>query len=130
VRDLFGDDGLRQIGPQRIATVEAHRLGRRGLVHRDEQAPLLFGELNELVEAEGLGLGLQLGDLRLRRRLRVLVQIGAGRFGGGSQGFELVPSRGRQFLGARRIAAQDAATLLADFWETVDAVLRERGVIP
>jgi hypothetical protein len=24
----------------------------------------------------------------------------------------------------------DAATLLADFWETVDAVLRERGVIP
>jgi hypothetical protein len=25
---------------------------------------------------------------------------------------------------------QDAATLLADFWETVDAVLRERGVIP
>jgi hypothetical protein len=25
---------------------------------------------------------------------------------------------------------QDAATLLADFWQTVDAVLRERGVIP
>jgi hypothetical protein len=25
---------------------------------------------------------------------------------------------------------QDAATLLAEFWETVDAVLRERGVIP
>jgi Family of unknown function (DUF6516) len=25
---------------------------------------------------------------------------------------------------------RDAATLLADFWETVDAVLRERGVIP
>ena len=25
---------------------------------------------------------------------------------------------------------QDAATLLADFWKTVDAVLRERGVIP
>ena len=24
----------------------------------------------------------------------------------------------------------DAATLLADFWVTVDAVLRERGVIP
>jgi hypothetical protein len=24
---------------------------------------------------------------------------------------------------------QDAATLLADFWQTVDAVLRERGVI-
>ena len=24
---------------------------------------------------------------------------------------------------------RDAATLLADFWETVDAVLRERGVI-
>jgi hypothetical protein len=25
---------------------------------------------------------------------------------------------------------QDAATLLGDFWVTVDAVLRERGVIP
>ncbi|MGO9022767.1 MAG: hypothetical protein ACLQIQ_00425 [Beijerinckiaceae bacterium] len=25
---------------------------------------------------------------------------------------------------------QDAATLLGDFWNTVDAVLRERGVIP
>ena len=25
---------------------------------------------------------------------------------------------------------QDAATLLADFWATVDAVLRERGLIP
>ena len=25
---------------------------------------------------------------------------------------------------------QDAATLLADFWTTVDTVLRERGVIP
>jgi hypothetical protein len=25
---------------------------------------------------------------------------------------------------------QDAATLLADFWETVDRVLREKGVIP
>jgi Family of unknown function (DUF6516) len=25
---------------------------------------------------------------------------------------------------------RDAATLLADFWETVDGVLRERGVIP
>ena len=25
---------------------------------------------------------------------------------------------------------RDAATLLADFWETVDAVLREREVIP
>jgi hypothetical protein len=25
---------------------------------------------------------------------------------------------------------RDAATLLADFWSTVDAVLRERGVIP
>ena len=25
---------------------------------------------------------------------------------------------------------QDAATLLGDFWETVDALLRERGVIP
>lgn len=25
---------------------------------------------------------------------------------------------------------QDASTLLVDFWETVDAVLRERGVVP
>lgn len=25
---------------------------------------------------------------------------------------------------------QDAATLLADFWETVDSLLREKGVIP
>ncbi len=25
---------------------------------------------------------------------------------------------------------QDAATLLGDFWNTVDTVLRERGVIP
>jgi hypothetical protein len=25
---------------------------------------------------------------------------------------------------------RDAATLLGDFWTTVDAVLRERGVIP
>jgi len=25
---------------------------------------------------------------------------------------------------------RDAATLLADFWEVVDAVLRERGMIP
>jgi hypothetical protein len=25
---------------------------------------------------------------------------------------------------------QDAATLLADFWKKVDAVLREKGVIP
>jgi Family of unknown function (DUF6516) len=29
----------------------------------------------------------------------------------------------------RPYAYQDAATLLADFWSTVDAVLRERGVI-
>jgi hypothetical protein len=25
---------------------------------------------------------------------------------------------------------QDAATLLADFWQAVDAVLKERGAIP
>jgi len=30
----------------------------------------------------------------------------------------------------RARARPDAATLLADFWNTVDAVLRERGVIP
>jgi uncharacterized protein DUF6516 len=31
---------------------------------------------------------------------------------------------------ARAYEYSDAATLLADFWTTVDAVLRERGVIP
>ena len=36
----------------------------------------------------------------------MFVQIGVRRFGGGPQGFELVGSRGRQFPGARRIAAQ------------------------
>ena len=30
----------------------------------------------------------------------------------------------------RPYAYQDAATLLQDFWATVDAVLKERGVIP
>jgi hypothetical protein len=30
----------------------------------------------------------------------------------------------------RPYAYQDAATLLADFWATVDAVLKERGVLP
>ena len=30
----------------------------------------------------------------------------------------------------RRYEYRDAATLLADFWSAVDAVLRERGVIP
>jgi hypothetical protein len=30
----------------------------------------------------------------------------------------------------RPYAYRDAATLLADFWDTVDSVLRERGVIP
>jgi hypothetical protein len=36
-------------------------------------------------------------------------------------------------LGEGRTAREkraDAATLLADFWTMVDAVLRERGVIP
>jgi hypothetical protein len=31
---------------------------------------------------------------------------------------------------ARSYEYQDAATLLADFWTAVDALLRERGVIP
>ncbi len=30
----------------------------------------------------------------------------------------------------RRYEYEDAATLIADFWKTVDAVLREKGVIP
>jgi hypothetical protein len=30
----------------------------------------------------------------------------------------------------RQYEYRDAATLLADFWATADAVLRERGVIP
>ncbi|HJU16394.1 MAG TPA: DUF6516 family protein [Stellaceae bacterium] len=32
--------------------------------------------------------------------------------------------------GIRPYEYRDAATLLADFWEIVDAVLRERGVLP
>ncbi len=45
----------------------------------------------------------------------MLVQIGVGRFGGGSQGFELVRSRSRQFLGARRIAAQHVSLAIQAF---------------
>jgi len=30
----------------------------------------------------------------------------------------------------RAYAYKDAATLLEDFWQAVDAILRERGVIP
>ncbi len=51
-----------------------------------------------------------------------------------------IRSRGRSAASRRTIATgceairpyeyRDAATLLADFWATVDAVLRERGVIP
>ncbi len=115
MHDLFGDDGLWQIGPERVATIEARRLGQRGLVHRDEDAPLLFGELNELVEAERVRPILQPGQLRLRRRLRMLVQIGVGRFGGGSQGLELVGARGRQFRGAGRIAAQHISLAIQAF---------------
>jgi hypothetical protein len=36
----------------------------------------------------------------------------------------------RRLRTIRAYEYQDAATLLADFWEAVDAVLRERGVIP
>ena len=64
---------------------------------------------------ERLGPGLQPGQLRLRRRPRMLVQIGVGRLGGGSQGLELVRSRGRQFLGARRIAAQHITLAIRAF---------------
>jgi hypothetical protein len=57
---------------------------------------------------------------------------------GGPQDHRHLPARSRSFASAkagrlRTIGAyeyRDAATLLADFWETVDAVLRERGVIP
>ena len=35
-----------------------------------------------------------------------------------------------QLRTTRAYAYRDAATLLADFWTMVDAVLRERGVIP
>ena len=115
MHDLFGDDGLWQIGPERVAAIEARRLGQRGLVHHDEDAPLLFGELNELVEAERVRPILQPGQLGLRRRLRMLVQIGVGRPGGGSQGFELVGPRGRQFLGAGRIAAQHISLAIPAF---------------
>ena len=36
----------------------------------------------------------------------------------------------RRLKTVRPYAYRDAATLLADFWTTVDAVLREKGVIP
>ncbi|HTT81531.1 MAG TPA: DUF6516 family protein [Stellaceae bacterium] len=56
-------------------------------------------------------------------------------------GFDNAHPVGRQKRGApqdhrhrlrsiRPYEYRDAATLLADFWEIVDAVLRERGVIP
>jgi uncharacterized protein DUF6516 len=35
-----------------------------------------------------------------------------------------------RFKTVRLYESRDAATLLADFWNTVDAVLREKGVIP
>jgi hypothetical protein len=35
-----------------------------------------------------------------------------------------------QLGGIRTYVYRDAAILLTDFWEMVDAVLRERGVIP
>jgi len=35
-----------------------------------------------------------------------------------------------RFKTVRPYAYQDAATLLADFWTTVDEALREKGVIP
>ena len=34
-----------------------------------------------------------------------------------------------QFRTVRRYEYTDAATLLADFWSTVDSVLKERGVL-
>jgi hypothetical protein len=56
-------------------------------------------------------------------------------------GFDNAHPVGRQTLGSpqdhrhrlrtiRPYDYQDAATLLGDFWNTVDAVLRERGIIP
>jgi hypothetical protein len=49
-----------------------------------------------------------------------------------------LPARSRSFASAkagrlrtiRPYEYRDAATLLADFWTTADAMLRERGVIP
>ena len=35
-----------------------------------------------------------------------------------------------RFQTVRPYAYTDAATLLADFWDTVDSVLKERGVVP
>lgn len=37
---------------------------------------------------------------------------------------------GHRLRSIRPYEYRDAAMLLADFWATVDAVLRERGVIP
>ena len=88
---ILCDDGLRQIGAQRVAAVEARRLGQGRLVHRDERraAPPSATATN-LSRPSVFGLGLQPGHLRLRRRSRMLVQIRVGRFGGGSQRRELV----------------------------------------
>ena len=47
--------------------------------------------------------------------------------------FVLLAQNGAQPSSNETIKAyeyRDAATLLGDFWTTVDAVLRERGVIP
>jgi hypothetical protein len=40
------------------------------------------------------------------------------------------PDHRHRLRSVRPYDYRDAAALLADFWETVDAVLRERGVIP
>ena len=69
VHDLFGDEGLWQIGAQSVATVEARRLGQRGFVDGHDHATVLDGDVNELVDVERLGASLQLGELRFAAAL-------------------------------------------------------------
>ena len=38
--------------------------------------------------------------------------------------------RRRVLISIKAYEYRDAATLLGDFWKTVDAVLRDKGVIP
>ena len=81
-----------------------------------EQAP---GSLDELARITGKA------KSNLSRTLRTMAGYGLVRLERGE------PQDHRHRL--RTIKAydyRDAATLLGDFWTTVDAVLRERGVIP
>ena len=53
-----------------------------------------------------------------------------GRKRGEPQDHRHTPAKPGHLRTIRAYEYRDAATLLADFWSTVDTVLRERGVIP